>query len=184
MSTESVMPSNHLIVCRPLLLLTSILPSIRVFSNELVLPIRWPKYWSFFSASASVLPMNIQGWFPLGLTALISLRYKSINSSHSYSASCHPEVPSQLFRIPSLIQLGFSSWLGASPRLCEVWMLRKLPCLGCSSENLGVFDKLLAKEEDAPANLLQALSMFTGIIPGVINMLFTRNPVFNLLLGL
>lgn len=62
-------------------------------------------------------------------------------------------------------------------------MLCKLPCLGCSSESLGVFDKLLAKEEDAPASLLQAPSMFTGIIPGVINMLFTRNPVFNLLLG-
>ena len=47
MSTESVMPSNHLILCRPLLLLLSIFPSIRVFSNESVLCIRWPKYWSF-----------------------------------------------------------------------------------------------------------------------------------------
>ena len=44
---ESVMPSNHLILCRPLLLLPSIFPSIRVFSNELALRIRWPKYWSF-----------------------------------------------------------------------------------------------------------------------------------------
>ena len=47
MSIESVMPSNHLILCCPLLLLPSIFPSIRVFSNELALPIRWPKYWSF-----------------------------------------------------------------------------------------------------------------------------------------
>ena len=47
MSTESVMPSNHLILCRPLLLLPSIFPSIRAFSNESVLHIRWPKYWSF-----------------------------------------------------------------------------------------------------------------------------------------
>ena len=47
MSIESVMPSNHLILCRPLLLLPSIFPSIRVFSNESVLRIRWPKYWSF-----------------------------------------------------------------------------------------------------------------------------------------
>ena len=47
MSVESVMPSNHLILCHPLLLLHSIFPSIRVFSNELVLCIRWPKYWSF-----------------------------------------------------------------------------------------------------------------------------------------
>ena len=47
MSIESVMQSNHLILCHPLLLLPSIFPSIRVFSNELVLHIRWPKYWSF-----------------------------------------------------------------------------------------------------------------------------------------
>ena len=54
MSFESVMPSNHLILCRPLLLLSSIFPSIRVFSNELALCIRWPKYWSFnFSMSPS-----------------------------------------------------------------------------------------------------------------------------------
>ena len=52
MSIESVMPSNHLILCHPLLLLPSIFPSIKVFSNELVLLIRWPKYWSFsFSIS-------------------------------------------------------------------------------------------------------------------------------------
>ena len=47
MSIESVIPSNYLILCRPLLLPPSIFPSIRVFSNESVLPIRWPKYWSF-----------------------------------------------------------------------------------------------------------------------------------------
>ena len=53
-SMESVMPSNHLILCHPLLLLPSIFPSIRVFSNESVLHIRWPKYWSFnFSISLS-----------------------------------------------------------------------------------------------------------------------------------
>ena len=49
MSIKSVMPSNHLILCRPLLLLLSILSSIRVFSNESFLSIRWPKYWSFSS---------------------------------------------------------------------------------------------------------------------------------------
>ena len=54
MSSESVMPSNHLILCRPLFLLPSIFPSIRVFSKESVLGIRWPKYWSFtFSISPS-----------------------------------------------------------------------------------------------------------------------------------
>ena len=55
MSIESVMPSNHLILCRPLLLLPSIFPGMRVFSNESVLCIRWPKYWSF---SFSISPSN------------------------------------------------------------------------------------------------------------------------------
>ena len=55
MSIESVMPSSHLILCRPLLLLPSIFPSTRVFSNESVLCIRWPKYWSF---SISISPSN------------------------------------------------------------------------------------------------------------------------------
>ena len=54
-SIESMMPSNHLILCRPLLLLPSIFPSIRVFSNESALRIRWPKYWSF---SFSISPSN------------------------------------------------------------------------------------------------------------------------------
>ena len=57
MSIESVMPSNHLIFCLPLLLLPSIFPSIRVFSNEPVLCIRWPKYWSF---SSSISPSSEQ----------------------------------------------------------------------------------------------------------------------------
>ena len=55
MSVESMMPSNHLILCHPLLLLPSIFPSIRVFSNESVLCIRWPRYWSF---SFSISPSN------------------------------------------------------------------------------------------------------------------------------
>ena len=55
MSTESVMPSNHLILCHPLLLLPSIFPTIRVFSNESALCIRWPKYWSF---SFKISPYN------------------------------------------------------------------------------------------------------------------------------
>ena len=55
MSIESMMPSNHLILCRPLLLLPSIFPSIRVFSGESALRIRWPKYWSF---SINISPSN------------------------------------------------------------------------------------------------------------------------------
>ena len=74
MSIESMIPSNHLILWHPLLLLPSIFPSIRVFSNESVLWIRWPKCWSF---SFSIIPsINIQDWFPLGLTSLISLQSK------------------------------------------------------------------------------------------------------------
>ena len=70
MSIESLMPSNHLILFCPLLLLPWIFLTIRAFSNELALCIRGPKYWSF---SFSIRPpMNIQGWFPLGLTGLIS----------------------------------------------------------------------------------------------------------------
>ena len=69
MSIESVMPSNHLILCHPLLLLPSVFPSIRVFSSESVLPISIGQSIGI-SASASVLVMNIQDWFPLGQTAL------------------------------------------------------------------------------------------------------------------
>ena len=73
MSIESVMPSNHLILCHTPLLLPSMFPSIRIFSNESVLYIRWPKY-----CPASVLPMTIQDQFPLQLTGLISLKSKGL----------------------------------------------------------------------------------------------------------
>ena len=87
-SVESVMPSNHLILCHPLLLLPSIFPRIRVF------PVNW-----FFTSggqsigapvSASVLPMNIQGWFPLGRTGLIFLQPKGLSrllQHHNLKAS-------------------------------------------------------------------------------------------------
>ena len=61
MSINLVMPSNHFILCCPFLLLPSFFPSIRVFSSESVLLIRWPKYWSFSFSLASVLSVNIQG---------------------------------------------------------------------------------------------------------------------------
>ena len=77
MSIESVMPSNHLILCCPFLLLPSIFPSIRVFSNESVLCIRGQSIG--VSASTSVLPMNIQDWFPLGWTGCISLQSKGLS---------------------------------------------------------------------------------------------------------
>ena len=77
MSIESVMPSNHFILCGPLFLLPSVFPNIRVFSND----------WLFASGgqtigasvSVSVLPKNIQGWFPLGLTGLVSMLSKGLS---------------------------------------------------------------------------------------------------------
>ena len=68
-SIKSLISSNHLILCHPLLLLPSIFPSIRVFSNESVLRVRWPKYRRF----------TIQDWFPLGLTGLLSLQSKGLS---------------------------------------------------------------------------------------------------------
>ena len=95
MSVESVMPSNHLILCRPLLLLPSIFPSTRVFSNESALRIRWPKYWSF---SFSINPSNS------GLTGLISLL------SRGFSRVFSSTTQMALKTSPRLTQL-LSSWV-------------------------------------------------------------------------
>ena len=77
------MPSNHLILGHPLLLLPSIFPNIRVFSNESALHIRWPKYSPLtslkYSPLTSVLPMNTQDWSPLGWTGWISLQSKGLS---------------------------------------------------------------------------------------------------------
>ena len=78
MSIELVMPSNHLILYRPLLLLLSIPPSIRVFSSESALRIRWPQSIGV-SASTSVLPMNTQDWPLLGRTGWIFLQSKGLS---------------------------------------------------------------------------------------------------------
>ena len=77
MSIESVMPSNHLILCIPLLLPPSIFPSIRVFSSESVVRIRWPKYWSF---NFSVSPSNeYSGLISFRWTSWISLQSKGLS---------------------------------------------------------------------------------------------------------
>ena len=88
MSIASVMPSNHLILCHPLLLLLSILPSIRVFSNESVLRIRWPKYWRFsfsISPSKEYLGLNSFRMDSLDLLAVQGTR-KSLLQHHSLQA--------------------------------------------------------------------------------------------------
>ena len=91
MSIVLVMPSNHLILCRPLFLPPSIFPSIRVFSNESVLCIRWPTYWSFsFNMSPSneysgLISLGLTGWSPCSLRdsqeSSPTPQFKSINSS-------------------------------------------------------------------------------------------------------
>ena len=89
MSIESVMPSNYLVLCRPLLLLPSIFPCIRVFSNELAFHVRWPKYWSFsFRTSPSneysgLISFRI-GWFDL---LAVQGTLKSLLQHHSSKAS-------------------------------------------------------------------------------------------------
>ena len=87
-SIESVMPSSHLILCRPLLLLPPIPPSIRVFSNESTLPMRWPKYWSF---SFRIIPfkeipglISFRIWFDL---LAVQGTLKSLLQHHSSKAS-------------------------------------------------------------------------------------------------
>ena len=93
MSIELVMPSNHLILCRPLLLLRPIPPSIRVFSNESALHIRWPKYWSF---SFSISPSNEHPWliFRMNWLDLLAVQgtRKGLLQHHSSKASIlqHP----------------------------------------------------------------------------------------------
>ena len=89
MSIEFVMPSNYLILCRPLLLLPSIFPSIRVFSNESVLHIRWPKYWNF---SFSISPSNEYSGlisFRMDWLYLLAVQgtLKSLLQDHSSKAS-------------------------------------------------------------------------------------------------
>ena len=109
-SIESVMPSNHLILCCPLFLLPSFFPSIRVLSNDLALCITWPKYWSF--SLASVLPMSIQGWFPLGLTGSIFLLSKELSRVFS----------STTIREHQFFGAQLSSWYSS---YIHTWLLEK-----------------------------------------------------------
>ena len=111
---KSVMPSNHLILCHPLLLLHSIFPSIRVFSSESVLPIRWPKYWSFsFSFSISIsnaysgLISFKTDWFDLlavSGTLKILLQYHNSKASIPNSLSEHKAWSSKPASLNLLLQ--------------------------------------------------------------------------------
>ena len=109
MPIESVMLSNHLMLYHPLLLLPSIFPSIRVISNEWLFPTSGQSIGA--SASASVLSMNIQGWFPLGLIGLISMQSKD-----SQESSPTPQFKS--------ITLGTHASLWSNVHICT-WLLEK-----------------------------------------------------------
>ena len=90
MSIESVMPSNHLILCHPLLLRPSIFPSTKVFSSESVHCIRWPKYWSF---SFNISPSNEHpGLISIGWTGWISLQSKGLSRVFSNTINKHNSV--------------------------------------------------------------------------------------------
>ena len=113
MSVASVMPSNHLILCCPLLLLPSIFPRTRVFSSVLSVCIRWPKYWNFsFSISLS----NIQGWFRLKFTGLIFLLSKGL--SRVFSNTTVRKLQFSVI-LPSL--WSFSPW-SCSMSLHDLWL--------------------------------------------------------------
>ena len=108
MSIESVTPSNHLILCHPLLLLPSIYPSTWVFSNESALRIRWPKYWSF---SFNISPSNdIQDWFPLGWTGWISLQSMGLSRVFNTTVQKH-----QLFSTQLSFNSNIHTWLLEKP---------------------------------------------------------------------
>ena len=115
MFIESVMPSNHLILC-PLLLLPLVFPSIRVFSNQSVLHIRWPKYWSF---SFSISPSNeYSGLFPLGLTGLICLQSKGL---------------SRIFPAPRLESINSSAFSLLYGRDCLSWKRCMKGCISLAT---------------------------------------------------
>ena len=133
MSIESVMPSNHLILCHPLLLLPSIFPSIKVFSNKLALCIRWPKYWSFsFSIRHSneyseLISFRIDWLYLLAVQGTL----KSLLQHHSSKALI---LPDSVFLMGQLSHLYMTT--GKSIALTRWTFVSKVTslicCLGCS----------------------------------------------------
>ena len=151
MSTESVMLSNHLILCHSLLLRPSVFPSIRVF----------PMSWLFTShrqstgASASVLPTNIQGWFPLGFTGLISLLSKRLSKVFSsITIQNHQFFGTQLTLWSNS---HISTWLLGKTQL---WLYRPLLTKWCLFCNIlsRVVTAFLPRTRHLLISLLQSLS--------------------------
>ena len=129
LSIKSVMASKHLILCHPLLLLPSIFPGIRVFSNESALHVWWPKYYWSFSFSIS-LSNEYSGWFPLGWTGLISLQPKD-----SQASSPTPQLKSIISLVLSFLysptltsihdycMVHWVKWGGIPAAFISVWVL-------------------------------------------------------------
>ena len=123
--SNAIQPAHPLL---SLLLLLSIFPRIRVFSSESALHIRWPKYWT--SASASVHSMNIQGWFPLGLTCLVSLQSNGLSKVFPSSMIWKHQLLS-LLSGPALTSVHEEPQLWLYEPLSIKWMsLHSNTCLG------------------------------------------------------
>ena len=127
-STESVMPPYWLTLCHPLLLLPPIFPSIRVFSSESVLPIRWPKYWSF---SFSISPSNEYSGltsFRMDWSDLLAVQgtLKSLLQHHSWKASILRRSRTRLLQglsVHSRLPAGPNPWLGSLHHQKHGWAL-------------------------------------------------------------
>ena len=128
MSIESVMPSNHLILCRPFLLLPSIFPSIRVFSDKSVLHIRWPKHWSFSFISPSSEYSGLIS-FKMGWLDLLAVQWslKSVLQHHSSKASIL--LHSAFF----IVQLSHPYMTTGKTRAFTIWAFITLSVKWCLS---------------------------------------------------
>ena len=144
MSIQSEMPSNYLILCHPHLLSPSIFPSIRVFSNESVLPIRWPKYWSFsFSISpsndCSVLISCRMGWFDLlvvqGLYRWQMNIWKDVQH-HSLLEKCKSKPQWGIISLQSVCEVSEVKSLSRVPLFATMWTVayQSSPSMGFSKE--------------------------------------------------
>ena len=122
MSIESVKPSNHLIFCHPLLLLPSIFPSIRVFSNESALRIRWPKHWSFSTSPSSeylgLISFRIDWFDLLGVQGTLRVFSSTTIRKHQFF-STQPSLIAQLVKNPPTKQRTPVGFLGQDDHLEE-----------------------------------------------------------------
>ena len=136
MSIKSEMPSSHLILCRPFLLLPSVFPSIRIFSNELALSIRWPKYWSFiFTISPSNEHTGLiffrMDWLDLRAVqgALKNLLQPHSSNASIFQCSAFFMLPHSHLYMPTGKTIALSRWTFVGRDLCLCFLIC---CLGLS----------------------------------------------------